>query len=112
MYTFVKNWHGEKIGGTAFRETTICKIFRKCIQNNNVQKMIHCTNLQKKFKKNNLQNKEKYQERQWQIYRLKKNQGKVDLKGWLAIAKLKPLSLFISLLSMPKKAFDNVKIEK
>ena len=34
------------------------------------------------------------------------------LKGWLAIAKLKPLSLFITLLSMPKKAFDNVKIEK
>ena len=33
-------------------------------------------------------------------------------KGWLAIAKLKPLSLFISLLSMPKKAIDNVKIEK
>ena len=33
-------------------------------------------------------------------------------KGRLAIAKLKPLSLFISLLSMPKKAFDNVKIEK
>ena len=33
-------------------------------------------------------------------------------KGWLAIAKLKPLSLFISLLSMPKKAFDNAKIEK
>ena len=33
-------------------------------------------------------------------------------KGWLAIAKLKPLSLFISLLSMPQKAFDNVKIEK
>ena len=33
-------------------------------------------------------------------------------KGWLVIAKLKPLSLFISLLSMPKKAFDNVKIEK
>ena len=33
-------------------------------------------------------------------------------KGWLAIAKLKPLSLFISLLSMPKKAFDNVNIEK
>ena len=30
-------------------------------------------------------------------------------KGWLAIAKLKPLSLFISLLLMPKKAFDNVK---
>ena len=35
------------------------------------------------------------------------------LKGWLAIAKLKPLSLFISLLSiMPMKAFDNVKVEK
>ena len=33
-------------------------------------------------------------------------------KGWLAIEKLKPLSLFISLLSMPKKAFDNVKIDK
>ena len=34
-------------------------------------------------------------------------------KGWLAIiAKLKPLSLFISLLLMLKKAFDNVKIEK
>ena len=33
-------------------------------------------------------------------------------KGWLANAKLKPLSLFISLLSMPKKAFDHVKIEK
>ena len=35
-----------------------------------------------------------------------------ELKGWLAIAKLKPFSLFISLLSMLKKAFDNVKIEK
>ena len=33
-------------------------------------------------------------------------------KGWLAIAKLKPLSLFISLLSMLKKALDNVEIEK
>ena len=33
-------------------------------------------------------------------------------KGWLAIAKLKPLSLFISLLLMLKKAFDNIKIEK
>ena len=32
-------------------------------------------------------------------------------KGWLAIAKIKPLSLFISLLLMLKKAFDNVKIE-
>ena len=31
-------------------------------------------------------------------------------KGWLT--KLKPLSLFISLLLMLKKAFDNVKIEK
>ena len=37
---------------------------------------------------------------------------KAAAKGWLAIAKLKPRSLFISLLSMPKKAFDNVKIEK
>ena len=34
------------------------------------------------------------------------------IKGWLAIAKLKPLSLLVSLLSMPKKAFDNVKIDK
>ena len=33
-------------------------------------------------------------------------------KGWLAIAKLKPLSLFIYLLLMLKKAFDDVKIEK
>ena len=33
-------------------------------------------------------------------------------KGWLAIAKLKPISLFISLLSMLKKAYYNVKIEK
>ena len=34
-------------------------------------------------------------------------------RGWLAIiAKLKPLSLSIFLLSMLKKAFDNVKIEK
>ena len=33
-------------------------------------------------------------------------------KGWLAIAKLKPLSLFISLFLMLKKACDNVKIEK
>ena len=33
-------------------------------------------------------------------------------KGLLAIAKLKPLSLFISLLLMLKKALDNVKIEK
>ena len=35
-----------------------------------------------------------------------------DHKGWLAIAKLKPLSLFIFLLLMLKKAFDNVEIEK
>ena len=34
------------------------------------------------------------------------------LKGWLAIAKLKPLSLFISLLLMLKKAFDNIELEK
>ena len=33
-------------------------------------------------------------------------------KGWLAIAKLKPLSFSISLLSMLKKAFGNVKIQK
>jgi len=37
-------------------------------------------------------------------------------KDWLAIAiaiaKLKPLSLFIPLLLMLKKAFDNVEIEK
>ena len=33
-------------------------------------------------------------------------------KGWLAIAKLKPLFLFISLLLMLKKAFDNVEKEK
>ena len=33
-------------------------------------------------------------------------------KGWLAIAKLIPISLFISLLLMPNKAFENVKIEK
>ena len=33
-------------------------------------------------------------------------------KGWLAIDKLKSLSIFISLLLMLKKAIDNVKIEK
>ena len=33
-------------------------------------------------------------------------------KDWLAIAKLKPLSLFIPLLLMLKKASNNVKIEK
>ena len=40
------------------------------------------------------------------------NWGEVGGKGWLAIAKLKPLSLFISLLSMPKRVFDNVEIDK
>ena len=35
--------------------------------------------------------------------------GFMKRKGWLAIAKLKPLSLFISLLLMLKKALDNVK---
>ena len=34
------------------------------------------------------------------------------LKGWLDIAKLKPLSLLISPLLMLEKAFDNVKKEK
>ena len=33
-------------------------------------------------------------------------------KGWLAIAKLNPLSLFISLLLMLKKELDDAKIEK
>ena len=33
-------------------------------------------------------------------------------KGWLATAKLKPHSRFISLLFMLKIAFDNIKIEK
>ena len=33
-------------------------------------------------------------------------------KGWLAVSKLKPLSLFISLFLMLKKAFDNVEIEE
>ena len=37
---------------------------------------------------------------------------KANQKGWLAIAKLIPLSLLISLLLMPSEAFDNVKIEK
>ena len=46
----------------------------------------------------------------WKKYNF--GEGEIQLKGWLAIAKLKPLSLFISLLSMPKKAFDNVKIKK
>ena len=36
----------------------------------------------------------------------------INLKGWLAIAKLKPFSLFIYLLLMLKKALDNVKMEK
>ena len=38
--------------------------------------------------------------------------NEVHRKGWLGIAKLKPLSLFISLLLMLKKAFDNVIKEK
>ena len=38
--------------------------------------------------------------------------GNIPQKGWQAIAKLKPLSLFICLLSMLKKALDNVKIDK
>ena len=37
---------------------------------------------------------------------------KLSSKGWLAIAKLKPLSLFISLLLMLKKALDNGKMVK
>ena len=36
----------------------------------------------------------------------------IHFKGWLAIAKLKPLSLFISLLLMLKKALDNGKMVK
>ena len=36
----------------------------------------------------------------------------VAAKGLLAIAKLKPLSLFISLSLIHRKAFDNVEIEK
>ena len=36
----------------------------------------------------------------------------IHWKGWLAIAKLKPLSLFISLLLMLKKALDNGKMVK
>ena len=36
----------------------------------------------------------------------------ISSKGWLAIAKLIPLSLFISLLLMSNEAFDNVNIEK
>jgi len=34
------------------------------------------------------------------------------LKGWLAIAELKSLSLFIPTSLMLNKAFDNVEIEK
>ena len=36
----------------------------------------------------------------------------IALKGWLAIAKLKPHSPFISLLIMLEKAFYYVKIKK
>ena len=38
--------------------------------------------------------------------------GNIPQKGWQAIAKLKPLSLFNSILLMLQKALDNVKIEK
>ena len=50
----------------------------------------------------------------FQEYNLKPQRCTKDVivKGWLAIAKLKPLSLFISLLLMLKKPFGNVKIEK
>ena len=52
-------------------------------------------------------------ERFWLVFALlHKNFYKEQTKGWLPIAKLKPLSLFISLLFMIRKAFDNVKIEK
>ena len=52
-----------------------------------------------------------------QVYKEKnpfvdKRKYKHVIKGWQAIAKLKPLSLFIYLLLMLKKAFDNVRIEK
>ena len=40
------------------------------------------------------------------------NNSIIVYKGWLAIAKLKPLSLFISLLLMLKKALDNGKMVK
>ena len=33
-------------------------------------------------------------------------------KGWLAVAKLNPLSHFISFLIMLMKAFNNVKVEE
>ena len=36
----------------------------------------------------------------------------ITKKGWLAIAELKSLSLFIPISLMLKKAFDNVEIEK
>ena len=36
----------------------------------------------------------------------------ISHKGWLDIAKLKPLSLFISLLLMLKKALDSGKMVK
>ena len=46
------------------------------------------------------------------VYKYFLNANAQFAKGWLAIAKLKPLSLFISLLSILKKAFENVKIVK
>ena len=36
----------------------------------------------------------------------------VSNKGWLAIAKIKPLSYFMSVLLMLMKAFDNIEVEK
>ena len=45
-------------------------------------------------------------------HKVRKEVMSIFRKGWLAIAKLKALSLFISVLSMVKKAFYNVKIEK
>ena len=41
-----------------------------------------------------------------------RNFAKNTSKGWLAFAKLKPHSLFISLLSMLKKGFYNAMLKK
>ena len=46
------------------------------------------------------------------MFELEQSSKNFRQKGWLAIAKLIPLSLFISLLLMPNEAFDNVKIDK
>ena len=45
-------------------------------------------------------------------FQAKKFTPSISPKGWLAIPKLKPLSLFISLLLMLKKALDNDKMVK